>query len=206
MDSFELLVKGLLEVEGYWVQSSFKVDLTKEEKVAIGRPSSPRWEIDLVAYKASSKQILAVECKSFLDSGGVAYDDLFLKKVSTKGRYKLFHEPKLRKIVFNRLLRQLVSLGSVSEDASVSLCLAAAKIFSLEDHELLKAEFNRIGWGLFDTHWIREKLEAAAQRSYEDNIASVVSKILLRSPHIPNPRRRHKLEQLAKTMGRRLPA
>jgi hypothetical protein len=49
MDSFESLVASILEREGFWVRSNFKVDLTKEEKRTIGRPSSPRWEIDLLA-------------------------------------------------------------------------------------------------------------------------------------------------------------
>jgi len=37
-------------MDGYWVRTSVKVDLTKEEKVQIGRPSSPRWELDIVGY------------------------------------------------------------------------------------------------------------------------------------------------------------
>jgi hypothetical protein len=52
MDSFETLVGSLLEKDGYWVRTAMKVDLTKEEKRKIGRPSTPRWELDLVAYKA----------------------------------------------------------------------------------------------------------------------------------------------------------
>jgi hypothetical protein len=42
MDAFEGVVSEILWREGYWVQSSLKVDLTKEEKVAIGRPTAPR--------------------------------------------------------------------------------------------------------------------------------------------------------------------
>lgn len=54
MDSFESVVSTILERDGYWVKSTFKVGLTKEEKREIGRPSSPRWELDLVAYKGST--------------------------------------------------------------------------------------------------------------------------------------------------------
>src|SRR3990167_7524540 len=71
MDSFETLVGSLLEKDGFWVRTSVKVELTPEEKRKIGRPSSPRWELDLVAYKAKSNELLVVECKSFLDSPGV---------------------------------------------------------------------------------------------------------------------------------------
>ncbi len=42
MDAFESLTKTPLEREGFWVRSSFKVNLTKEDKKAIGRPSCPR--------------------------------------------------------------------------------------------------------------------------------------------------------------------
>ena len=39
MDAFETVVSEILWRDGYWVQNSLKVDLTKEEKLAIGRPS-----------------------------------------------------------------------------------------------------------------------------------------------------------------------
>jgi hypothetical protein len=47
--AFEQVIAELLWRNGYWVQTSFKVELTKLEKIKIGRPSSPRWEIDIVA-------------------------------------------------------------------------------------------------------------------------------------------------------------
>jgi len=37
----------------------------------IGRPSSPRWELDIVAYSGRDNLLLVVECKSRLDSQGV---------------------------------------------------------------------------------------------------------------------------------------
>jgi len=49
LDAFEQLVSEILWMEGYWVRTSVKVELTKEEKHLIGRHSSPRWEIDIVA-------------------------------------------------------------------------------------------------------------------------------------------------------------
>jgi hypothetical protein len=50
----------LLRRDGYWTATSVKVELTKEEKRKINRPSSPRWEIDVVAYKGSTNELLAV--------------------------------------------------------------------------------------------------------------------------------------------------
>lgn len=54
MDSFEQVVSELLWNKGYWVWTSFKVKLTKEDKQAIQNPTSPRWEIDIVAYDAQT--------------------------------------------------------------------------------------------------------------------------------------------------------
>ncbi len=73
MDAFESLISMLLRHEGYWTTPSFKVELTPADKAKIGRESSPRWEIDLVAYKPSTDELLAVECKSLLDSTGVVF-------------------------------------------------------------------------------------------------------------------------------------
>src|SRR6185295_1642542 len=99
MDSFESLVATLLRRDGYWIWPSFKVELTKEEKRAIGKHSSPRWEVDLVAYKGATNEVLAIECKSYLDSGGV----LFRKGCfDPPHRYKLFCDAKLRQVVLDR--------------------------------------------------------------------------------------------------------
>jgi hypothetical protein len=37
MDAFEQVVSEILWMDGYWVHTSAKVDLTKQEKVRIGR-------------------------------------------------------------------------------------------------------------------------------------------------------------------------
>ena len=71
MDAFEQLVSEILWMEGLWVRTSVKVLITKDEKRLIGRPSSPRWEIDIVAYSGRDNLLYAVECKSYLDSRGV---------------------------------------------------------------------------------------------------------------------------------------
>jgi hypothetical protein len=60
LDSFEQLVAAVLDRAGYWVRMSVKVNLTPEDKRAIGRPSSPRWEIDVVAYNGRDQELLGV--------------------------------------------------------------------------------------------------------------------------------------------------
>ena len=71
MDAFESVIAGILQRQGFWTLTNFKVELTKAEKRKIGRPSSPRWELDVVAYSGRDNELRIVECKSFLDSPGV---------------------------------------------------------------------------------------------------------------------------------------
>jgi len=111
MDSFESVVAAILEQDGYWLRTSFKVNLTKEEKRKIGRHSSPRWEIDLVAYKAATNELLVVECKSYLNSPGVRYLDVAGTGRSPE-RYKLFIDDVLRRVVISRLKKQLLEYCS----------------------------------------------------------------------------------------------
>jgi len=180
MDSFETLVGSLLEKDGYWVRTSVKVQLARKEKEKIGRPSSPRWELDLVAYKAKSNELLVVECKSFLDSPGVRMGGVDGAHARERKRYKLFNDPILRKTILGRLVKQLVSSGSCVASPSVTLCLAAGKVASEPDREKITRLFKRNNWLLFDDSWLREKLQAVSDSGYENEVVSVVAKILLR--------------------------
>ena len=105
MDAFESLIETLLNREGYWTDSNLKVELEKAEKRKIGRPSSPRWELDVVGYQGNSNELLVVECKSYLDSRGVLFRN---GKFSNPSRYKLFTERTTREVVLGRLEEQLV--------------------------------------------------------------------------------------------------
>lgn len=180
MDSFESLVSSLLQREGYWTRTSFKVELTKEEKRAIGRPSSPRWELDLIAYKAKPNELLVVECKSFLDSPGVRLRGLDGTHPKEALRYKLFNDCVLRETVLNRLVDQLVSAGSCAESPKLTLCLAAGKVATPADRDGISRLFRGNGWRLFDDSWLRERLVSVSGGSYENEVASVVAKLLLR--------------------------
>lgn len=200
MDSFETLVGSLLEKDGFWVRTSIKVDLTAEEKRKIGRPSSPRWELDLVAYKAKSNELWVVECKSFLDSPGVRARGLDGTDANEAKRYKLFNDNVLRKAVLGRLVKQLVSSGSCASSPSVKLCLAAGKVASKPDREKIKSLFERNGWGFLDDSWLREKLRAVSNSGYENEVASVVAKLLLRE----KPRHNHRLQPTSALTRRRV--
>lgn len=180
MDSFEQLVSEILSMDGYWVRPSFKVELTREEKRAIGRPSSPRWEIDIVGYKARENLLQVVECKSYLDSGGVTASAFDGSNADQAKRYKLFNEQKLRAVVFERLALQLTECGACLPNPTIRLTLACAKIRNESDRAALRAHFKAQDWDLWDEEWLRSRLEHMATRGYENQVSAVVTKLLLR--------------------------
>jgi hypothetical protein len=179
LDAFEQLVSEILWMEGYWVRTSVKVELTKAEKQAIGRPSSPRWELDIVGYRARDNLLLAVECKSYLDSYGVAYAAFGGSHVAKDDRYKLFNEPETRKVVFNRLAMQFAVAGACRDAPEVRLALACGKVREPDRHQLA-AHFEQNGWELWDEAWLRDRLARMARNGYENQVSAVVAKLLLR--------------------------
>jgi hypothetical protein len=178
MDAFEQLAADIFWNEGYWVRTGVKVELTREEKVRIGRHSSPRWEIDLIAYRATSNELLALECKSYLDSGGV-HAAHFLPGSKYAHRYKLFHDPVLRETVLERLRLQCVELGLCPADVSVRLGLIHGHVTS-HNAPLLARIFDNEGWLLFGPDWLKAHLGRMSDGGYENSTAAIVAKILLR--------------------------
>lgn len=177
MDAFEHVIATILEREGFWVRTTYKVRLTKDEKVEIGRPSSPRWELDVVAYRPADNLLRVVECKSYLDSRGVSRHGFDPAKKGS--RLKLFNEPQTRKVVFRRLEAQLMSSQSICSSPRIELCLAAGKVVA-SDSEWIDQHFKENGWRLFDPNWIRERLHDVANDGYDNAIAAVTAKLLLR--------------------------
>ncbi len=175
MDAFESVVALLLRRQGYWVQQSYKVELTRAEKRAIRRPSTPRWEIDLVAYRPRNNEVLAIECKSFLDSPGVQFrDGAFISAT----RYKLFSEAKTRRVVLGRLARQLSSSGHCRARPKIKLCLAAGKLWTGTNRADLNAHFRQHGWRLIGPNEIVEDLKKCIDADYENDVAFVVAKLI----------------------------
>ncbi len=138
MDAVESLVSILLSHDGYWTTPSFKVKLTVDDRLKIGRPSSPRWELDLIAYKGSTNELLAVECKSLLDSTGVT----FLQRTFRAGRsVQTFNDKVLRSVVLKRFVKQLQESGSCAESPEMTLCIAIGKIAGRSDREGVGSPF-----------------------------------------------------------------
>ena len=177
MDAFERVVAQILIHQGYWTRTEFKVELTLEEKVEIGRRTSPRWELDVLGYNPPRNEVLVVECKSFLDSGGVHIND-FDPKNERSGRFKLFVEPKTREVVFRRLALQLAELQLCQANPTITLALAAGKIAKGQDG--IRELFDRNSFRLFDPNWMRERLGELSRTGYDNEVASVVSKLIIR--------------------------
>jgi hypothetical protein len=174
-----------LQRHGYWTLTSVRVELTKAEKRAIGRHSSPRWEIDVVAYSGRSNTLRIVECKSFLDSPGVECGAFDGTNTDATKRYKLFFEPTLRRVVLGRLKKQLHASGFCAPGVTTTLCLAAGKVRG--DENWLHSYFERKGWILWGPAFIRAELETMRDMGYENSVAAVVAKLLLRDMNGKKP-------------------
>ena len=178
MDAFETVIASILQRKGFWTLTSVKVDLTKAEKRAIGRHSSPRWELDIVAYRGRDNELRVVECKSFLDSPGVECGAFDGTNRAAESRYKLFCDSNLRKVVLRRLVVQLTEAGFCRKAPSIKLCLAAGKVRG--DSDRLRQQFEKRGWVLLGPAEIRVELKALRDSGYENSVAAVVTKIILR--------------------------
>ncbi len=177
MDAFENLIALLLRRDGYWTDTSVKVALTKRQKAAMGKPSSPRWEVDVVGYKGSTNELLVVECESYLDSYGVRFK---AGVFHDPDHYKLFTDRAVRDVVLPALADQFAKSGSCQPNPTVTLCLATGKIAKATDKRGLTATFEENSWRLFDDAWVRQRLATTAHDSYQNETALVVAKLLLR--------------------------
>lgn len=178
MDAFEVVIADLMRHEGFWVQTSYKVNLTKEDKLRIDRPSTPRWEIDVVAYRPGDNLLRVIECKSFLDSPGVGRAGFDPASKNAK-RYKLFNEPQTRAVLFSRLLKQLEEAKAIQGEPTIELCLAAGNI-KVSHLTEIQTRFDQEGWNLLTPDWIRESLRNVTSGSYENSPMAVTAKLLLR--------------------------
>ena len=179
MDHFETIISTLLEAEGYWVRSSFKVNVTKEEKRQVGKHSIPRPEIDLLALRFSTNEVLALEAKSFLDSPGVKLTQLQEEHEVPEGRYKLFTSQHYRSVVLSRLLQDLIACGMANSDTRVFLGLAAGKVYQGHS-EPIREFMEEKKWLFWSPEDIKQKVTALAKRGYENDPAIITAKILMR--------------------------
>jgi len=177
MDCFEMILKVLLESEGYWVRHSFKVMLSKNDKKLIGRPTMPRPEIDLLAFDFRKNTVIAIEAKSFLDSTGVKFEEL--KTQTSKGRYKMFTDENYRKIVLSNLSKNLIDKKMIDGKTTIGLGLAAARIQKGQENDISNY-FKEKKWFFWSPQEIKDKVIALSKSGYENEYATIVAKILLK--------------------------
>lgn len=180
MNAFEEIIAGLFWEEGYWTHVGYKVNLPKEKKAELGKPSLPRPELDILAYQASENQLIWVECKSYLDSRGVKIEALTGEDERSAQRYKVFTWPKYREIVTAALINQVVETKITAPKPKVDYCLVTGKIATSLDRERLHEYFNHHGWLLYDEHWIKNGLERMSKSGYSDDVAVIVAKLFAR--------------------------
>ena len=179
MNAFEEIVKQYLEAEGYWVRQSVKVEISKDDKKAIGLPTMPRPEIDLVALNVKKNELLLVEVKSLLDSYGVWYEAVSGEDKKFAKRYRLFTDSKFREVVTKRLKVEYLGQGLINENTKINYALAAGNIYSTDESKI-NEYFSRKGWKLFSPKKIKDKIKELSQKGWEDNLLTIAAKLIQR--------------------------
>ena len=181
MNAFEDIVKLYLEEEGYWVRQSVKVNISKDDKRAIGLPTMPRAEIDLVALNAKKNELLLIEVKSYLDSQGVYFGDKAIGQFDSDSwaakRYRLLADNNFQKIVTERLKDQFLEDGLINKETKIKHALAVGKFYPNSELDT-KAYFLKKGWILFTPQQIKERIRALAKKGWEDNLATITAKLI----------------------------
>ncbi len=179
MDYFENLAKTLLEEEYRWVGQSIKVNLSKQEKRDVGKPTIPRPEIDLLVFNFKNNEVIAIEAKSYLDSSGVSLDNLKEKHDIPEGRYKLFTCENYRNIVFSKLKAQLLEAGQINNETIIKLGLIAGNIHRNQNEEMA-IFFKEQDWLFWSPNEIRARVKDLSSKGYENNPYIITAKVLLR--------------------------
>lgn len=179
MDAFEEIVGQLLEEEGFWVRHSVKINLTKDEKVKIGKPTVPRPEIDLVIYSIPHKKVYLLEVKSFLDSPGVKVDAVTDDNEVRDGSYKLLTSQIYRETLVARLKEDWGQNGVIEKDVQFSFGLVAGKVHQNKENEL-RDYFDKKGWFFWGPSIIKDKIIKLANKGYENNVMIITSKMINR--------------------------
>jgi hypothetical protein len=164
MEKFENTVSTLLEAEGFWVRRAFKVNVTLEEKRQVGKQSSPRPEIDMLAFHLGRNEVLALDVKAFLDSPGVKLAHLLEEHEVPAGRHKLFTSERYRTIVLARLLQDLIAAGMANAQTQVRLGMVVGKV-NQGQSEAIRELIEAKGWLFWSPDDIKQKVVARTERA-----------------------------------------
>ncbi|MBK9413564.1 MAG: hypothetical protein IPN61_09115 [Bacteroidetes bacterium] len=179
MDAFEEIIGHLLREDNFWVQHSVKINLNRQDRHAINKPSSPRPEIDIAAFSPSTDTIYLLEVKSFLDSPGVVLEDVIIQQEHQTGRYKLLTAENYRNVLKERFLADWRATGHLKPSTKISFGLVAGNVYRNREQEM-QEYFRRKNWLFWGPTDIRNKLYRLAEKGYENNAVTIVAKILTR--------------------------
>ena len=177
MDYFESICKTLLEKEGYWVKQSYKIELTREDKIQLNSPSLPRLEIDLIAFNYEKNELLFLEVKSFFDSAGVMLRDLQETHLYPKGRYKLVTCQKYREIVERQIKKELSDVGLVPKNIQTKFGLIFGNVRT-KDASGIEDFCTEKEWFYWSPKNVQEKVLNLASNKYENDPCVITAKIL----------------------------
>jgi hypothetical protein len=176
MDYFEEICKYLLEQENYWVRTCVKVEITKEEKRQLGKPSMPRPEIDIVAYNPKQNLLILIEAKSFLNSSGVYIEHVQDKDMKYDG-YKILTGKMYQEVVTNKLIEIYLNSGLLSIRPNIQYGLIAGNVAKNKNQELQELAIER-NWFYWGPEKLKEGLMKFKDYPYENNPFVLTSKIL----------------------------
>ena len=180
MDYFETIVARVLEEDGYWVRRGVRANLSKADKVRLGKPSLPRPEVDLVAYKARSNELVFFEVKSYLDSPGVKVAMLEqADEWESSNRYKLLTLKDYQRVVTATICKEYVAQGLIRPKPKIRFGLA---IGNAPNGELpaIKKLAAKHGWVYLAPDQIRKSIQRLASGPYENSPIVVTAKVLAR--------------------------
>ncbi len=180
MDAFEQLVGQLLDADKYWVKHSVKIELTKDEKKKINKPTAPRPEIDIIAMDIATNTVYLLEIKSYLDSLGVIYEEVIKETEIQEGGYKLLTSENYRTVLTERLKTDWVAKGFINASTLFSYGLIAGNVYNSKEADL-EAYCKSKNWLFWGPTIIKKKLEQLSGNGYENNAVTIAAKLLLRT-------------------------
>jgi hypothetical protein len=75
---------------------------------------------------------------------------------------------------------QLVEAGLCRSSPKITLCLVAGRIRNEQERQVLRRHFEEQNWQLWDEEWLRASLSELAKSKYENEVSTIVAKLLLR--------------------------
>lgn len=179
MDAFEGIVAKYFEHKGFWVRRSVKIELSKEEKRSVGKPSMPRPEIDLVAFNIKKNILWLVEVKSFIDSYGVRFRGVSGQDEKDAKRYKIFTKENYQELLTRKIFMEYSQKGLIDSETKINYALVAGKVYS-KDEPAIRQFFDKKGWWFISPDEVRNMIVELIDTGWENDPVVLTAKIVLR--------------------------